>query len=113
MEMKGYIISGVKVINIVEENAASIEKMANKMITDLHNKNIKILDLQITGDNLILVIGEKEWSSYHEFYIKQRKNHLASCFILKSFSRVNFLQLFSAPMNVFRMPNFKLKIFIY
>ena len=60
MEMKGYIISGVKVINIVEENAASIEKMANKMITDLHNKNIKILDLQITGDNLILVLGEKE-----------------------------------------------------
>ena len=58
--MKGYIISGVKVINIVEENAASIEKMANKMIADLHIKNIKILDLQITGDNLILVLGEKE-----------------------------------------------------
>ena len=60
MEMKGHIISGVKVINIVEENGASIEKMANKMIADLHIKNIKILDLQITGDNLILVLGEKE-----------------------------------------------------
>jgi hypothetical protein len=60
MEMKGHIISGVKVINIVEENAASIEKMANKMIADLHIKNIKILDLQITGDNLILVLGKKE-----------------------------------------------------
>ena len=60
MEMKGHIISGVKVINIVEENAASIEKMANKMIADLHIKNIKILDLQITGDNLIVVLGEKE-----------------------------------------------------
>ena len=60
MEMKGHIISGVKVINIVEENAASIEKMANKMLADLHIKNIKILDLQITGDNLILVLGEKE-----------------------------------------------------
>ena len=60
MEMKGYIISGVKVINIVEENAATIEKMANKMIADLHIKSIKILDLQITGDNLILVLGEKE-----------------------------------------------------
>ena len=60
MEMKGHIISGVKVINIVEENAASIEKMANKMIADLHIKNIKILDLQVTGDNLILVLGEKE-----------------------------------------------------
>ena len=60
MEMKGHIISGVKVINIVEENAASIEKMANKMITDLHEKNIKMLDLQRTGDNIILVLGEKE-----------------------------------------------------
>ena len=60
MEMKGHIISGVKVINIVEENAASIEKMANKMIADLHKKKIKILDLQTTGDNLILVLGEKE-----------------------------------------------------
>ncbi len=58
--MKGHIISGVKVINIVEENAATIEKMANKMIADLHIKKIKILDLQITGDNLILVLGEKE-----------------------------------------------------
>ena len=58
--MKGYIISGGKVINIVEENAATIEKMANKMIADLHIKKIKILDLQITGDNLILVLGEKE-----------------------------------------------------
>jgi hypothetical protein len=27
MEMKGHIISGVKVVNIAEENAASIEKM--------------------------------------------------------------------------------------
>ena len=61
--MKGHIISGVKVINIVEENAATIEKMANKMITDLHIKKIKILDLQITGDNLILVLGEKAGSS--------------------------------------------------
>ena len=60
MEMEGCIISGVKVINIVEENATSIEKMANKMIADLHIKSIKILDLQITGDNLILVLGEKE-----------------------------------------------------
>ena len=58
--MKGHIISGVKVINIVEENAASIDKMANKIITDLHTKKKKILDLQITGDNLILVLGEKE-----------------------------------------------------
>ena len=60
MEMEGYVISGIKVVNIFEENAASIEKMANQMITDIHIKEKKILDLQITGDNLILVLGEKE-----------------------------------------------------
>ena len=36
MEMEGYVISGIKVVNIFEENAASIEKMTNQMITDLH-----------------------------------------------------------------------------
>jgi hypothetical protein len=60
MEMEGYVISGIKVVNIFEENAASIEKMTNQMITDLHTKGKKILDLQVTGDNLILVLGEKE-----------------------------------------------------
>lgn len=60
MEMEGYVISGIKVVNISEENAASIEKMTNQMITDLHTKGKKILDLQVTGDNLILVLGEKE-----------------------------------------------------
>ena len=36
--MEGYVISGIKVVNIFEENAASIEKMTNQMITDLHTK---------------------------------------------------------------------------
>ena len=46
MEMEGHVISGIKVVNIFEENAASIEKMTNQMITDLQKK--KILDLQVT-----------------------------------------------------------------
>ena len=57
MEMKGYVISGIKVVNIFEENAVGIEKMANKMITDLHTK---ILDLQVTENDIILVLSEKE-----------------------------------------------------
>ena len=44
MKMEGYVISGIKVVNIFEENASCIEKMTNQMITDL----------QVTGDNLIL-----------------------------------------------------------
>ena len=41
MEMEGYVISGIKVVNIFEENATSIEKMTNQMITDLHAKEKK------------------------------------------------------------------------
>ena len=54
MEMEGYVISGIKIVNIFEKNAASIEKMTNQMITDLHTQKKKILDLQVTGDDLIL-----------------------------------------------------------
>ena len=43
MEMEGYVISGIKVVNIFEENAASIEKMTNQMITDHHTKEKKYL----------------------------------------------------------------------
>ena len=60
MEKQDHDISSIKVINIFEENAASIEKMANNMITDIHKKKEKILDLQITGDNLVFIIGKKE-----------------------------------------------------
>ena len=54
MEMEGHVISGIKVVSIFEGNTIGIEKMANKMITDLHKK---ILDLQETENNIILVLG--------------------------------------------------------
>jgi len=60
MDMQGHVISSIKVINIFEESAASIEKMANNMIADIYKKNKKIIDLQITGDNLVFIIGKKE-----------------------------------------------------
>ena len=59
MELERHIITGIKVVNIIEENATAIEKMVNKAIDDIHQKNIKILDIQTTGDNLILVLGEE------------------------------------------------------
>ncbi len=59
MKFEGYKISGVKVINIMEENAEAIEKMVNKAIDEVYRQKLKILDIQTTGDNLILVVGEK------------------------------------------------------
>lgn len=60
MHLEGHTISGIKVVNILEESATAIEKMVNKAIEDVHQQKIRILDIQTTGDNLILVLGEKE-----------------------------------------------------
>ena len=49
---------GIKVLNITLENASAIEKMVNKAIDDIHKQKIKILDLQITEDNIVLVLEE-------------------------------------------------------
>ena len=63
MKFEGYKISGVKVVNIMEENAEAIEKMVNQAIGEVYQQKLKILDIQTTGDNMILVLGEKSWPS--------------------------------------------------
>jgi len=60
MGLESHRISGVKVLNIIEENAEAIEKMVNKAIADIHYQKIKILDIQTTGDNLIIILGGQE-----------------------------------------------------
>ena len=52
--MKNY--GFIKVINITLENASAIEKMVNKAIGDYNKQKIKILYLQITEDNVVLVL---------------------------------------------------------
>ena len=52
--MKNY--GSIKIVNITIENASRIEKMVNKAISDLNKQKIKILDLQITEDNIVLVL---------------------------------------------------------
>jgi hypothetical protein len=59
MRFEGYKISGIKVVNIMEENAEAIEKMVNKAIDEVYRQKLKILDIQTTGDNMILVLGKK------------------------------------------------------
>lgn len=34
--------------------------MVNKAIADIHHQKIKILDIQTTGDNLIIILGGQE-----------------------------------------------------
>lgn len=58
--LESHKISGVKVLNIAEENGEAIEKMVNTAIAEIQEQKIKILEIQTTGDNLILILGEKE-----------------------------------------------------
>ena len=48
----------LKVLNITLESASTIEKMVNKAIDDIHKQKIKIIDLQITEENIVLVLEE-------------------------------------------------------
>ncbi len=59
MSLNGRKVSGVKVVNIMEESAEATEKMVNKAIDEINGQGIEILDIQTTGDNLILILGDK------------------------------------------------------
>ena len=49
---------GLKILNITLESPSAIEKMVNKAIDDIHKQKIKIIDLQITEENIVLVLEE-------------------------------------------------------
>ena len=49
---------GLKILNITLESPSAIEKIVNKAIDDIHKQKIKIIDLQITEDNIVLVLEE-------------------------------------------------------
>jgi hypothetical protein len=60
MGLEAHKVSGVKVLNIAEENGEAIEKMVNRAIAEINEQKIQILEIQTTGDNLILILGEKK-----------------------------------------------------
>ncbi len=59
MGLESHKVSGVKVLNIAEENGEAIEKMVNTAINEINEQNIQILEIQTTVDNFILILGEK------------------------------------------------------
>lgn len=60
MGYEGNKVAGVKVINILEESAEAIEKMVNTVIKEIYSKDQVILDIQTTGDNIIIILGLKK-----------------------------------------------------
>jgi len=64
----------LRVLNITLESASAIEKMVNKAIDDSHKQKIKILDLQITEDNIVLVLPKNYWRlPKSKISLKQKK----------------------------------------
>jgi hypothetical protein len=51
-------VSGIRVLDTMEESATAIEDMVNKAIREINDQQIEILNVLATGDNLILVLGE-------------------------------------------------------
>ena len=51
------MVSGIRVLDIMEESASAIEDMVNKAIREINDQQIEILNVLATGDNLILVLG--------------------------------------------------------
>ena len=59
MKMDGVEITGVKVINTIEENAAAIENMVNRAIKEIRDKDLVLVDVQTTADNIFLILGKR------------------------------------------------------
>ncbi len=58
MSLQGRIISGVKVLNISEESPETIEKMVDQALREVREKGLDVIEMQTTGDNLILILGK-------------------------------------------------------
>jgi hypothetical protein len=60
MSLHGEKITGIRVFNIMEEGASAIEGMVNKAIKEINQEKIKIVDIQLTGDNLVIILGGEQ-----------------------------------------------------
>lgn len=52
-------MAGIKVMNVLEESAAAIEKMVHKALIEVEDQDQVILDVKITSDNIFLILGDK------------------------------------------------------
>ncbi len=59
MNFDKHKMAGIKVMNVLEESAAAIEKMVHKAIIEVEDQDQVILDIKITSDNIFLILGNK------------------------------------------------------
>ncbi len=59
MSLNNQIVTGIRVLDIAEEGAAAIDSMVNKLILEMRQQKIPIIDIQVTDTNCFLILGEK------------------------------------------------------
>jgi hypothetical protein len=53
-------IIGVRVLDIAEEGAKTIEAMFNKVVEEINQQNTPIIDVQITENHCFILLGDKK-----------------------------------------------------
>jgi hypothetical protein len=56
-------ITGVRVLDIAEEGAKAIEIMFNKMVGEINQQNMPIIDVQVTENHCFILLGDKNRGS--------------------------------------------------
>ncbi|QPJ65927.1 MAG: hypothetical protein G3M78_11195 [Candidatus Nitrohelix vancouverensis] len=60
MNLISSYITGIKVLDTAEESAQAIETMVNKAIAEARSNGFDILDLQMSDNNIVLVLGKNK-----------------------------------------------------
>ena len=60
MSLYNQKVTGVRVLDTAEEGALAIETMINQVIQEVQQKNVIIVDIQVTDTNCFLILGEKK-----------------------------------------------------
>lgn len=59
MSLNNKKVTGIRVLDIAEEGATTIEVMVNKVNQEMHQQKTPIIDIQVTDINCFLILGEK------------------------------------------------------
>ncbi|MEK9630153.1 MAG: hypothetical protein VW455_14170 [Nitrospinota bacterium] len=53
-------LTGIRVLDIAEEGAKTIETMFNKVVEELNLQKTPIIDVRVTDNHCFLLLGEKK-----------------------------------------------------
>jgi hypothetical protein len=60
MENPDQKIAGIRVLDIAEEGAKTIEVMFNKVVKEINQQNTPIIDVKVTDNHFFILLGDKK-----------------------------------------------------